>query len=54
MGMKKLAKGMLIGALVGGAITLFDSETREEVGKDRKEDRHKSVGCRNKSTSDLE
>lgn len=31
MGTKKLAKGMVIGALVGGAITLFDRETRKDV-----------------------
>ncbi|SRR5690606_24923429 len=31
MGRKKLAKGMLIGALVGGALSLFDRETRKEV-----------------------
>lgn len=31
MGRKKLAKGMFIGALVGGALSLIDRETRREV-----------------------
>lgn len=31
MGASKFVKGILIGAAVGGAITLFDKETRQKV-----------------------
>ncbi len=33
MAANKFVKGMLIGALVGGALTLLDKETREDVLK---------------------
>lgn len=36
MSSNKLWKGMLIGAVVGGAVTLFDKEVRRQVATDSK------------------